>query len=269
MSTAVQHPDQDQVNRAVYYSPHVYLYYLSKSLMPVERAFFSKYEQQWMGRDILDVGVGPGRTSRYLAPKARQYEAIDYSPVMVNQFRKLLPHISIHQADFRRLRMFANASFDLVFATANVIDALPHDDRLSALRESSRVLRPGGLFAFSTHNIRYKDAFTGPHFRKSGNPVRFAVNSLSYLLGSWNHRRVAPLRSRTDEYALLNDTGHFYSCLHYYVGRDVVARQLAACRMKLIEVLDGSGNTLSETDDDSSEPWLFYVAQRNSEDPAE
>jgi SAM-dependent methyltransferase len=264
MNTTLSHPAQDEVNRAVYYSPHVYLYYLSKSLIPVESTFFSKYEPHWLGRDILDVGVGPGRTSRYLAPKARQYEAIDYSPVMVNHFRKTLPHISIHQADYRRLRMFADASFDLVFATANVIDALAHDDRLSALRETSRVLRPNGLFAFSTHNIHYRDAFTGPHFRKSGNPVKLAMNSVTYLLGTWNHRRLAPLRTQTEEYALLNDTGHFYSCLHYYVARDVVARQLAAAGMNLIEVLDGRANTLSETDDDSSEPWLFYVAQRET-----
>ena len=57
---------QDEVNRSVYYSPGVYLYYLSKSIVPVEQACFRKYRQHIEGRDVLDVGVGEGRTPRQL-----------------------------------------------------------------------------------------------------------------------------------------------------------------------------------------------------------
>jgi SAM-dependent methyltransferase len=254
---------QDAVNRAVYHARGVYLYYLSKSIMPVEAACFSKYQAYVAGRDVLDIGVGAGRTSRYLAPLARRYDAIDYSPVMVSYVKRTMPEISIRQADFRDLRVFEDCSFDFVLATANVIDALSHQDRLRALREASRVLRPGGILAFSTHNIHYKPAFSGPRLDWSWNPMRLGFNAVKYLLGSWNHLRVGPLRKTTPEYALLNDTGHFYACLHYYVGRSTVSLQLANAGMRLLEVFDGSGRVLAETVDDSQSPWLFCVGQRD------
>jgi SAM-dependent methyltransferase len=253
---------QDAVNRSVYFARGVYLYYLSKALLAVEKACFLKYRPHLLGRDVLDIGVGAGRTARHLAPLARRYEAIDYSPVMVKYLRRTIPEISAHQADFRNLRLFEDRSFDFVLATTNVIDALSHEDRLKALNEACRVLRPGGILAFSTHNIHYQRAFAGPRLAWSWNPVRLGSSVIQYLLGSWNHRRVGPLRMTTPEYALLNDTGHFYSCLHYYVARSTVKLQLAAAGMQLLDVFEGSGCVVAEPEDDSNYPWLFYVAQK-------
>jgi SAM-dependent methyltransferase len=255
---------QDEVNRTVYNARFVYLHYISRSLMPAETACLSKYEQYLSGRDILDIGVGAGRTSRYLAPLARRYEAIDYSPVMVQYVKRTLPQISVNQADFRDLRSFEDGSFDFVFATANVIDTLSHQDRLRALSEVSRVLRPGGILAFSTHNIHHMQAFSGPRLDWSWNPIRLGFDAVKYLLGSWNYPRVAPLRTTTPEYALLNDPGHFYACLHYYVARPTVSSQLAGAGMRLLDVFDTRGNVVVETDDDSENPWLLYVGQRYS-----
>jgi SAM-dependent methyltransferase len=255
---------QDEVNRAVYNAPFVYMYYISRSLMPAETSCLSKYEHHFLGRDILDIGVGAGRTSRYFAPLARRYEAIDYSPVMVQYVKRTLPQISVNQADFRDLRSFEDGSFDFVFATANVIDALSHQDRLRALSEASRVLRPAGILVFSTHNIHHKQAFSGPRLDWSWNPIRLGFNAVKYLLGSWNYPRVAPMRTTTPEYALLNDPGHFYACLHYYVARPTVCSQLASVGMRLLDVFDTRGNVVLETDDDSENPCLFYVGQRYS-----
>jgi len=88
----------------------------------------------------------------------------------------MMPRISVRQADFRDLTVFAAESFDFILATDNVIDALPHHDRLRALGEAYRLLRPGGILVFSCHNIRYKKAFSGPRLRWSSNPVGLAAN---------------------------------------------------------------------------------------------
>src|SRR5437879_2824637 len=117
---------QDEVNRAVYHARGVYRYYLSKSLLPVESAFLSKYQAHVAGHDILDIGVGAGRTTRCLAPLARRYEGIDYSPVMVNYLKRKMPEVSVRQADFRDLQVFEDCTFDFVLASANVIDELCH-----------------------------------------------------------------------------------------------------------------------------------------------
>src|ERR1700681_556947 len=92
---------QDAVNRAVYHSPGVHRYYLSKILTPPETACLLKYQPHISGRDVLDIGVGAGRTARYLAPLARHYEAVDYSPVMVGYVKKTMLEVSVRQADFR------------------------------------------------------------------------------------------------------------------------------------------------------------------------
>lgn len=253
---------QDDVNRHVYYSPRVYRYYLSTQLTPAETICLLKYQPHISGRDVLDIGVGAGRTSRYLAPLARRYESVDYSPVMVNYVKKTMPEISVRQADFRDLGMFEDRSFDFVFATDNVIDALSHEDRMRALKEASRVLRPGGLLAFSSHNLNYKNAFAAPRWNWSANPVTFAANGAKYVIGRWNHFRVAPLRTVTPEYALLNDPGHFYACLHYYASRATVASQLELVGMRLIEAFDRSG--ASSEGDAKESPNLLYVAERSS-----
>ena len=252
---------QDEINRAVYHARSVYLYYQSKSMTPAEMACLSKY-QPHLGRAVLDIGVGTGRTSRYLAPSARRYVGIDYSPVMVRHLKRAMPAVNVLQADFRDMRIFEDCSFDFVFATANVIDALSHQDRLQALREASRVLRPGGILAFSTHNIHYKRAFLGPQRDWSWNPIRLGFNVVKYLLSSWNHVRVAPARATMPDYALLNDPGHFFACLHYYVARATVCSQLANAGMGLLDVFDVRGRVLPSAADDSENPWLFYVAQR-------
>jgi SAM-dependent methyltransferase len=252
---------QEDVNRAVYSSPRVYRYYLSKSLTPAETACLSKYDPSISGRDVLDIGVGAGRTTHYLAPRARRYAGLDYSPVMVAYFKQAMPGIPIHQADFSDLSAFEDASFDFVLATDNVIDALSHEHRLRALRESARVLRPGGILAFSSHNLNYKRALSGPRLGWSSNPARLAKNSVKYILSWWNHLRVGRLRKTTAEYALLNDPGHFFACLHYYAARARVQSQLSDSGLQLIEAFDTNGRVVAESADDRDYPSLLYVAQ--------
>jgi SAM-dependent methyltransferase len=252
---------QDDVNRAVYYAPSAYRHYLRTALSPAEAACLAKYRPRIANRDVLDVGVGAGRTARHLAPLARRYEAVDYSPVMVAYASRAYPGLSVRRADFRDLSIFADDSFDFLFATDNVIDALSHEDRLRALRESARVLRPEGILAFSSHNLRYKRALSPPWVDWTANPLRLAKNFVRYGQGWWNHRRVGPLRQINPGHALLNDRGHFYACLHYYASRSTVRSQLAECGFSLIEAFDPAGRIAPEAQDDSEFPALLYIAQ--------
>jgi len=253
---------QDEINRAVYHAPQAYRRYRANFLYPAEAACLLKYQPWISGRDVLDVGVGAGRTTLYLAPLARRYEAIDYSPVMVDYLKSAMPDISVRQADFRDLGIFEADSFDLLFASDNVIDLFSHEDRLRAMSEVRRVLRPGGVVAFCAHNLRYRRAFSGPRLEWSSNPAWLASNCAKFLVGSWNHLRVARLRIVGEEYALLNDQGHFYACLHYYASRPTVTAQLQRSGLRVVDVFDRDGRTVAERDDDSHTPHLMYVAQR-------
>src|SRR6185369_907962 len=101
-----------------------------------------------------------------------------------------------------------------------------------------------------------------PQLKWSSNPVRLASNCVGYILSRWNHSRVAPLRTLTPEYALLNDPGHRYACLHYYASRSTVASQLANAGLRYIEAFGPSGRSLAEFADDSEISSLLYVAER-------
>src|SRR5436190_7400435 len=145
--------EQDVVNAGVYHRDGVARVYTQTSLTRMEAAALAKYRGWFENRDVLDVGVGTGRTTRHLAPLARHNLAIDYSPVMVRYMKDAFAGVSVALADMRDLGAFGSGSFDVVFAPNNVFDAVDHDGRLRAFSEAWRVLRPGGLLAFSSHNL--------------------------------------------------------------------------------------------------------------------
>ena len=249
-------------NHSVYESRGIYRHYQSETLQPQEIACLLKYQPHISGRDVVDVGVGAGRTTRYIAPLARRYEAVDYSSEMVRYMKRAIPEVSVRQADFRDLSVFADASFDFVFAPHNVIDTLPHQDRLQALSEARRVLRPDGLLAIASHNVLYKRAFSGPRLAFCADPVRLAYRYAQYLLCWWNYLRVRRLRKTTAEYALINDGGHFFSLLHYYVSRSSMKSHLKSVGFQLEDVFDMLGRAAPEGADDSDNSTLLYVARR-------
>ena len=76
-----------------------------------------------------------------------------------------------------------------------------------------------------------------------------------------NRRRLRPLERGQPGYAIVNDSAHDYSILHYYISRDAQARQLRA-RLRLVEALDLEARPVepARTPRDSSE--LHYVARR-------
>ena len=255
---------QISLNHAVYESRGSQRHYLFETLFPPEIACLLKYQPWISGRDVLDIGVGMGRTTRYLAPLARRYEAVDFSSLMVREMKSAMPGISVNQADFRNLSLFQDASFDFVFAPNNVIDTLPHEGRLQALHETRRVLRPGGITAIASHNLKYHQAFSSPHLAWTADPFRLVFRFSQYLVSWRNYFRLKPLRRITPEYALINDGGHYFSLLHYYVSRSNMASQLHGTGLSLQDVFDSHGNPLPEGADESEDAALLYVARRNN-----
>src|SRR5678815_4232288 len=86
---------EDDPNRAVYNAPWVAAHYARlEYLSPCEQLLFEAYLRR--GMKILDVGVGGGRTTRYLAALASHYVGIDYAPAMISACREKFPDL-----DFR------------------------------------------------------------------------------------------------------------------------------------------------------------------------
>ena len=124
------------------------------------------------GRKTLDLGCGEGRLSRDLAALGHTIVGIDASPTMLGAAREAAPEIETHLADAAALP-FPDGAFDCVVAFMSLQDV---DDLEGALRESARVLEPGGRLCVAiVHPINSAGAF------ESDDPAsRFVIDG-SYL----------------------------------------------------------------------------------------
>jgi SAM-dependent methyltransferase len=103
-------------------------------------------------RPVLDLGCGNGRTTAPLAALGYDVTGLDICDALVAAAQARSPHLTFVVGDACDLR-FPGSSFDVVLFSWNGIDHLyPSERRGVCLREAARVLRPGGLFLFSSHN---------------------------------------------------------------------------------------------------------------------
>ena len=104
-------------------------------------------------RDVLDAGCGEGYNTRLLARAGARTTGVDISTQMIalalEEERRAPLGIRYLRTPYTRLEAFAAASFDAVVSFMAMMDG---PDFGQAMAEAFRVLRPGGLLAFSiTH----------------------------------------------------------------------------------------------------------------------
>jgi ubiquinone/menaquinone biosynthesis C-methylase UbiE len=143
-------------NNSVYSSENVVRdYEKADYLFPSEKKILEILSEGTGIKDMLDIGVGTGRTTKYFAPHFENYCGIDYSEMMIEACKKKFSDMpySFKFADARDLSEFQNNSFDFVLFSFNGIDCVTIEERAKVLNEIKRVCRPDGWFAFSSHNI--------------------------------------------------------------------------------------------------------------------
>jgi SAM-dependent methyltransferase len=148
-------PKHDQeTNLLIYTKPEITALYAARTeVTGCEELLFDTYLRP--GSEILDLGVGGGRTTPYLSRNASRYVGVDYSEEMIRVCRSKFSHLQFEVADACDLSNFADMSFDTVVFSFNGLDYLvPDEKRYRCLQECYRVLRKQGVFIFSTHNPR-------------------------------------------------------------------------------------------------------------------
>ena len=144
--------DVDVRNRTYFSDQETVEEYSMEGLWPVEATLIEKCFPSPPAL-VLDLGCGTGRTTTGLASRGYTTVAIDISAAMISRARELHPNLEFHQMDATDLK-FDDASFDAVLFSFNGIDCIyPETSRIRCLHEVFRVLRPGGVFVMSTHNI--------------------------------------------------------------------------------------------------------------------
>jgi SAM-dependent methyltransferase len=157
-------------NRRMYEGHEAVSYWSEQTeLMPVEQLVFGRHLRR--GMDVLDLGVGGGRTTPYLSELANKYVGLDYAEGMVEACRQRFPDLTFHHADAADLSPFGDSSFDAIVFSFGGIDYLtPPAKRERCLAECRRVLRPGGVLIISRHNPRAIVRLPGRH-GQAGTPV--------------------------------------------------------------------------------------------------
>lgn len=138
------------------------------------------------GDRVLDAGVGTGFAAIAAATRvgrAGHVVGVDVSPGMLEQARRAiesagLDNIELRQADACDLRDVPDESFDAVVCSA----ALLYMPVQQALAEWRRLLRPGGIVAFST--MRKGFPLAGQLFRDCAADVGVHLDDPSAVLGS-------------------------------------------------------------------------------------
>ena len=109
---------------------------------------FDPHGAKWT---ILDLGCGTGLSGAAIAPFARELVGVDLSSKMLDKAREKNLYHRLERLDLVVMMQGERASsYDLVFATDVFIYVGKLDDVVSQV---ARLLRPGGLFAFSVESL--------------------------------------------------------------------------------------------------------------------
>jgi len=129
----------------------VEIYTKKTELFPIEEKLF--HEHLSNPQRILDIGCGTGRTTTYLNLMGHHVTGIDIAKLMIEKARSIHPDIDYRVMDATNLE-FEDRSFDAALFSFNGLDCLyPVSKRTEALKEVHRVLRNGGVFIYSSHDI--------------------------------------------------------------------------------------------------------------------
>jgi len=267
--------------KGLYNSKKIYSDYAQRNyLEKPEIAILDELFYQLASMDMLDMGVGGGRTTSYFAPIAKSYIGADYASQMVKVCReKFKDKYKFIESDVRSMNEFEGNSFDFVLFSFNGIDSFGHQDRLKALKEIRRVLKNNGYFCFSSHNLNWKNLqnlfsfklndYNNKNMYGIKNPIKrqtylFKTKYRAFRLALLNKSfKMADLIARLRE----KDYGHIYDnslngkAKIYYISYHEQLRQLE--RAGFIETFSYSRNGLKTTDEEelNNGGWIYYLCK--------
>jgi SAM-dependent methyltransferase len=111
---------------------------------------------------ILDIGCGTGRTTFGLYELGYNFvEGVDVSGTMINTARKISErkglNINFYVGDALDLNFLKNIYDGALFSYNGIMHIPGYNNRIKALSEIKRILRPGATFIFTTHDDRYNN----------------------------------------------------------------------------------------------------------------
>jgi SAM-dependent methyltransferase len=259
--------ESEQINAGVWRSSRVLGIFAEREgfIDDGEAVLLARLVAEAKGGPILDIGVGGGRTIPYL--RGSGYVAVDYLHEVVGLARSRHPGVRIEQADARDLAAFEDDSFSGVLFSFNGIDGLGHEDRRAVHRAVMRVLRPGGVFVYSTHNLAHCCAGRPPWDRSwwdlDNGPRAMLAYAARLPRRSSSYRRLRGMVVRGDGWALLVGAAYDFSVLWHHVDPAGAVRELTqAGYHRDVEMFDTGGRPVLPGQDTDGSAWLYLLGRK-------
>jgi ubiquinone/menaquinone biosynthesis C-methylase UbiE len=249
-------------NRDLYELPAVVADYrdLTKLQLP-EQSIIRALHAHSSAIRMLDIGVGGGRTTLHFAPLVQRYVGIDYSAAMIDACRaRFGVERSVRDffvADARYMGIFKDAEFDFALFSFNGIDCIEYEERGTVLAEVRRVCRPGGHFAFSTHNIRALHKVY--RFRIRARPQEWKYEVFRFIRFRYYNGTARHLTAR--EHAMVTDSAEGFRLRACHIAPETQTRQLEQLGFRDVRTFSIDGEELSrQAAAASHDPWLYFLA---------
>lgn len=235
------------------------------SLFRAEEAILASLREELKAKPILDIGVGAGRTTPHLRAISEHYIGIDYSEKMIDLCRKSMAGATLLVGDARNMSGFHDEQFAAVFFSYNGIDSVHPPDRIAVLGEIRRVLKRGGVFVFSSHNLDWWNgrpvaSFRGVSF--SANPIRFIRNNAgplrAFATGLVDRLRN---RMRSRDWAMITEYEEFMLVPVYYITEEAQREQLLGAGFRNVETVAMDGNP-TNSESRVRDYLIHYVARK-------
>lgn len=240
----------------------------SRALQEPEASVIELLRPKLGGFRMLDIGVGTGRTTLHFSPLVKEYVGIDYSSSMIDACNRQLDlftgNIKFQVCDAKNLKCFDNDSFDFVLFSFNGIDYLNHRERLQSLEEIHRIIREGGYFCFSTHNMQNITGIPkAPEL--TFRPRQSLKRILKFARHSLRNYKLRDISSK--QHAIIDDGSYNSSLATYYIKPSEQLEQLDASGFSDTKVFSyPQGNPLDNSNELSlsRDPWLYFLCNKTT-----
>jgi ubiquinone/menaquinone biosynthesis C-methylase UbiE len=238
----------------------------NRQLQPPEQTLLDELGPDLGRMEMLDLGVGAGRTAWHFAPHAKTYLGLDYARTMVERCQHDLPAYRFVVGDASDLDFAGDNSYDFVLFSYNGIDHLELPDRERALAEMKRVLRPGGIMAFSSHNANFLGTIVDRFRFRLHRSLRETARSLKWALLFNFHNPTLRFRLPLGV-GIVNDGLHsFKSSGICYIRPDLQVAMLERLDMQDIRCAPNDDADYNLGSDPVvatfTSPWVYYRCRK-------
>jgi SAM-dependent methyltransferase len=161
------------------------------------------------------------------------------------------------------MKDFKNNSFDFVLFSFNGVDYMDHEDRIETMREIQRLIKAGGYFCFSTHNLNF--LLKKCSIQLSKHPSILAKRTYQLmqmrLLNTRDAWKTIRNPSRYPRHTMVNDGAHDFQLKTYYISPVEQLKQLSELGFSDTKIHGLTDGREIKNPSTIMDHWVYYLSK--------